>query len=205
MKPELTKAQAAIVIAHDSRQQQFELAHAAFTTAPEDSPEAVPFYRAHAGLRAAWGAEFVRAYDSAVHRAACNAGWAKDGERYRVALDTVRSMAQEQTAPQEPRYRYCYDGEPREPNDADVLEFFRQQWRAKYPGKRVNSREALAKFEEVKGKALTILQQRHAAAMAERLEKHARIDRENAAARAKWQEAIDHQNAFRAAVAALGE
>lgn len=187
-----------------NRQQIFEAACAAWTPAPEDNPEAVPFYRAHAGLRAAWGEEFYRAYDSAMHRAACEAGYGKTPEEsYRVALASVRDMAQRQVAPSEPRYNYCHYSEPRAPTEQDALEFFRREWRKKHPGKRVTCAEATAKYAEVKGRALEILTGQHVIALDEWRDKVARVDSENAKRRAEWQNAVAAQDAFRSAVAAL--
>lgn len=173
----------------------YEQASAAFVPAPDDNPQAILCYRAWAGLRAAWGAEFCEQFNSAVHNCACAAAWAQEGRTapYAAAESTLRALVAEQRAPifpdkwrEEPRYVHSYRAEPAAPTERDAREEFNRQWRAKFPGKRCNSREANARYLELADKAMAIVRERYARDLAEYHAAEARTVRENEARRANW-------------------
>ncbi len=184
------------------RREIFEQAAAAFLPAPDDSAAAIPFYRAWAGLRAAWGESFCKDFNGAVHNAACAAGWAPDGERYQAALITLRHLSENQQAPAAPRevWANAYHATPVEPTERDAREFFNAEWRRKYPGKRANSKEANTKYAELSGKALAILRERYAQALAEYQRREEQTSRENAARREEWFGKLHGMAAFEDAV-----
>lgn len=54
-----------------TNQQKFEQAYAAFTPAPDDPVDNIPFYRAYAGLRSAWGESWHTKWGHVLHHIAC--------------------------------------------------------------------------------------------------------------------------------------
>jgi hypothetical protein len=135
----------------------FEAAYAAFAPAPDDNPAAVPAYRAFHALNAVWGESFGRQFNATWHRAACEASWAQEGERYKAALSAARDWVASAVPPPEPRPCYSYASEPKAPTDADVIAAVRREFKLAYPGKRWGSAFAKAALARVRDQAHKLL------------------------------------------------
>lgn len=85
------------------RAEAFEKAYASYSPAHYDPPANIPFYRAFAGLRAAWGVEFYETYHNAVRETAYTVANLPAGERYAVALALLHARVEEATLPREPQ------------------------------------------------------------------------------------------------------
>lgn len=185
-------------------EQAFNTAHDAFVPAADDNPDCVPFYRAAAGLYAAWGKEFCDRYNSAVHRAACECSHSHPTmSRYQLALYMLKYTAEQTKAPSEPRYSYSSRCEPSEPTEQDARNIFNAQFKRAFPGQRLNSKAAKEKWAQVRDKAFSLARADYETALAAYRAHEASIDKQNAARKAEYQGQLDAIQQFRAAVAAI--
>lgn len=190
---------------HRSKEARFRAAHDGLVVDPSDDPAAVPFYRVHAGLRAAWGDRWCRDASTAVHHAACEAGWFAGGNLYAGACEALRQYAERLQPPTEPHHQYSWASCPEEPTEEDAREEFRAQFRRAFPGRRANSRFGREKWEEVKDKAMAIVRARYDAALARYEENEARIRAFNTAQDAAYRSQRDAYERFQRDVAELTE
>ena len=112
-----------------TNQELFNQAYQAFTPAPDDNPDNIPFYRAYAGLRSAWGDKFEKAYSHIVHHCACVISPSYERERHPdLYANALRQLAfyldNNWKEPEDPRYQGFYDQEPTYPGEVQVREYF---------------------------------------------------------------------------------
>lgn len=179
-------------------QDRFQEAYHGFQPAADDNPECIPFYRSHAGLRAAWGEDFCRQHHSLVHECACycNGDYAKAVQHAKWIGETIK-------LPEEPSYSYSWKSEPRKPTEADAKEEFKWRFKAAFPGQRLNSREARQKWLEKRRQALKYVGKRYHKALLEYRQDVERCAEENAKRKAEWQGECSRLEALKAAVQSL--
>lgn len=183
----------------------FEQAYADFVPAKDDNPDAIPYYRAFAGLRAAWGEDFYLKYNHAVHQAACWCG-GLNGDRYQVAVATIMDLVEKTRLPDPPRMEMSWDSEPNPPTENDARGIFNASFKKAFPGKRLNSKFAREKWEEKRELAMNLAQEEYEGKKAAYDAKQAKIDQRNADATAIWEEQVRKIEEFkRAAAEALAE
>jgi ribosomal protein L14E/L6E/L27E len=185
-----------------TKAEKFQEAFEAFIPAPDDNPDCIPFYATWRGLDAAWGSDFCNQYHSAVHQACGDSGYGGSritlAERYQAACTSLRYWAEKAEAPQEPASRIFWMYRPQEPAEARAL--FAGQFRQAFPGQRINSKLAKEKWEEVKGKAFEVVAEQYQAALAHYEAEKAKVDGQNAAEKATWQEKRAALEVFKALV-----
>lgn len=179
-----------------TRAARFESAYAAFRPAPDDRPEAIPFYRAFAGLRAAWGEDFCDTYNHALHQAACTCGGFPEGQRYAVALAVIKDMAERVVVPEEPRPSCSYSMPPQKPTEDDARALFVEQFRSAFPGKRANSKFGNEQWLRVRGKALELVRAQYDKDKARYDREEARLDAENQRRRQEWRDKVQQAALF---------
>lgn len=114
-------------------------AYHGFQPEPDDNPQAIPCYRAAAGIRAVVGEDLCRRAHSLFHAAFCHAGDGTPEEgpaRAAAVFEDFVAKAKPPTEPRKPSF-YLYHPEPQDPR-----EIFKSEYRRAFPGKRTNSREA---------------------------------------------------------------
>lgn len=170
------------------RLEQYIAGCAAYIPEASDPADNIRYYRAARGLQAAWGQDFCDTFNSVFHRAFCEAGNAQEPERqYAIALDVLREWtAAKPLNVREPYYSYGTAIEPLAPTEADARAEFNRQWKAKYPGKRCNSKEANARYAEISGKAMEFVQAEYQDALKRYREVEAKRESENAKRRQEW-------------------
>ncbi len=132
----------------------FESAFAAYIPSADDAVENIPFYRAWFGMKAVlekYG--YADPYKAPINvHTLC--GWAtKDGQWSEI----LRAMPMVEPKSPEKDRRYhsmFYASEPALPTEKDARAVFESSYRAQFPGKRINSKDAKEKWEKCKGKAL---------------------------------------------------
>lgn len=168
--------------------ERFDAAYATFVPAPDDSDCAIPFYRAYAGLRAAWGPALtdpVGLGSHVVHQAACYSGDAP-GDRYDVACQTARRIVETTKLPPKPTPRYSYAAEPSKPTEQDAYEEFKAQYKRAFPGKRINSIHAKQQWAKVEMFAMQFVMNRYQQALAAHQQEEAQRQQQNHARRQEW-------------------
>lgn len=174
----------------------FTLAHEAFIPAPDDNPDAVPFYRAYAGLKQAWGAEFVDEFHTAIHQIGCHIMHLKLEEKYPKALELLRYNVEHQAVIPKPQKRYQYHSEPDPPTEQDVVDLFNEQFRGAYPGKRINSKFAKEKWSQYSHMAKKAVQERYERAKAAYQGRLDQEERDYQNQLKPWQERMDSIKKF---------
>lgn len=157
---------------------RYLVAFDAWQPGEDDRPEAIPYYRAAAGLKAAWGEDVVERLGSHFHACFCAAG----SHGYRAALATLRHLA-EQPVPSRPQFVGRWISEPVEVTAEDV---FVEAFRRHYPGKRINSKLAKAKREESAKQAQEIADRRNEEARKQYNDERAKTNAQAAAHHRKW-------------------
>jgi len=93
--------------------------------------------------------------------------------------------------PKRPERGYVYDCEPIERVEEDAYELFRSQFKARWSGKRINSKFAKEKWEQVKDKAIEIARQEHVEKQEQWKERERTRDDEWNARLREWDEKRD--------------
>lgn len=177
-------------------------AYHAYEPQPDDRPDGISFYRAWAGLRAAWGDVFCKKYDAILHRACCMAYRFSPEEGYAIALSIVEESAR-QADPPRPSGPYSSNCPPRLPREDDARNLFKSEFRRAFPGKRLNSREANRLWIEKRAQAMEIVQARYRERCAQYEADEKLMSDERAARVAEWGERCQRNADFRQAVEAL--
>lgn len=132
----------------------YESAYAAFVPAADDAIENVPFYRAWAGLKAVLAAHgHSDPYRSGIdaHGICC---WAHDGS-YKSVIN-VLDMHMPKTPKMRDRMLRFYHSEPSIPTECDAQRIFKDQYKSKFPGNRLNSTHAKKMRDKVKSQAMVM-------------------------------------------------
>ena len=141
----------------------YEQAYAAHQSAPDDAEENVPFYRTWAGMKAVLA---LHGYDDPftapldLHSICCWAQQDHQSQSYGAILCVLDMCAPKEPAPLK-HVRCFYRSEPTPPTEADARKVFEESYRAKWPGKRINTKHAKEKWEQVKALAAVVAQQRY--------------------------------------------
>ncbi len=181
-----------------SSQQRFEEAFKGWKQEPTDNPENIPFYRAFAGLRAAWGEDFYKNYNHVIHHVACS----MDKRAENLYQEALRQLAYYEgysityKLPEQPRPRYSYSSEPNKPGEKEAKEYFDREYKRVYPGKRLNSKDAHEKWAANKDKALLIVTQAYTKALDAYQAKEKALDAENDARQREWENKIQETAIF---------
>jgi len=176
----------------------FTQAYAAFEPSPDDSPNAIPFYRAFAGLRAAWGNDFCDKYNHALHQAACECGTAD--KPYTVAIKVLQFMVEGYKPPERPTPSYSYNLPPQPPTEQDARTLFNEAFKEAFPGRRANSKLANEKWIEKREKAMAIMQGRYEIEKVAYDKCEQRREDQNRAHQQKWLDSIHQAALFEDAV-----
>lgn len=189
-----------------SLEQRFIAAYQAYSPDASDSPDAIPYYRTWAGMRAAFGPAFVDTYNGACHNAMVftsvnGAQGMKAAESAFVqVMANLQRFAQEAKTPDAPRERYSWASKPSEPTESDAKAEFNRQFKIAFPAERLNSKHAKAEWSRVAPKAMDLVQKRyqqeHAAWQAEQ----DRIESQTQDARQKWLDGLHASALFENAV-----
>jgi hypothetical protein len=187
-----------------TQQEAFEQGFSGFVPQTDDPPDNISFYRTFRGLEAAFGKDLCDKYNGAIHNAACDAccgGNATASERYQYALISLRHQADKMKVPEEPEYRRFWQHEPQEPGEVEAHNLFAEQFRARFPGQRINGKLAKEKWPQVRERALEIVHEKYVAAKAKYDAERAGVDEENARRKADWQERVARVESFKRIIA----
>lgn len=125
----------------------YETTRSSWRPSPDDNLSNAWFYSAFEGMKAVCNAinpEFFFECNYLLHEAIC----LSQGKDLALIVKCIRIPE----TPKKPEQRYSSDYEPTY-DENRPREMFAQQFKAKFPGKRINSRFASEKWEEVKAKA----------------------------------------------------
>jgi hypothetical protein len=185
-----------------SNQEKFDQAYKSFVPAADDNPDNVPFYRAYAGLKLAWGERFAKAFGHVVHHCACCISSKNDLERhpndlYQFALKQLNFyLTNNWTVPEDPRYQGFYDQKPIYPGEVQVREFFNQQFKGKFPGERINSKHAKALWIEFQDIAKDLVVKEYQKKLEHYQHREKTIEDGNRARRDEWMDKIQERALF---------
>lgn len=174
------------------KQRLFDEAFNSWKQEPTDNPENIPFYRAFAGLRAAWGEDFYKNYNHVIHHVAGSMDKRADN-LYNEALRQLsyyEGYSVTYKLPEQPRPRYSYSSEPAAPGEKDAKEYFNREYKRVYPEKRLNSKDAHEKWTANKGKALEIVFQTYSKALADYRAHEKALNIENDSRQREWENKI---------------
>lgn len=177
-----------------TRAERYEEAREAFTPDPTDSADAVPYYAAAAGLKAAWGAEICDLID--FHACFCAAGAAG----YEAAVATLRSIA-EAEPPKEPQGSGAWIAEPVELTADEVFE---REFKRAFPKRRLGSKFANEKKAETAERAQEIADAENAKARERYEDERARQAARDRKAREPYERQIARIAAHRDALNTIG-
>ena len=176
-----------------SRETRYEEACRAFVPDPSDSADAIPYYRAAAGLKAAWGAAICDSID--FHACFCAAG----SQGYEAAVATLRALADAEP-PKEPQGSGAYLARPLDVTAEDV---FVREFKRAFPRRRVTSKFAQEKRESSAERAQEIADAENAKAAASYEAEAARMIARERKAREPYERQIARIEAHRAAIAQI--
>lgn len=169
-----------------NKENLFDEAYETFEPTADDSLDCIPFYRAFAGLRAAWGNEFCDQFHHAVHQAACWSSGTTEKSRYQICVDTLRHLVEQSAIPPEPRSVFSYDAAPTSPTEYDARQFFNGEYKKAFPEKRANSKHANGLWKQKKAQSVEILENHYTEMMRRYDVEQERIKRNNQTRRQEW-------------------
>lgn len=166
---------------------RFLQAWEAFTPLPDDCPDAIPYYRNWAGLRAVVGAEDLARFHGGIHNAMF---WARD-HTWASIRRAIQKAAEGAEPPPEPERRVPWHlSEPAELTEEllhkHASEIFKRDFKRAFPRKRLNTKFARKKWIEVRGHARELARREHEAALAVYERERMKFDKMNAIARCEW-------------------
>lgn len=157
-----------------------------FVVSPEDNPDCVPFYRAWRGMENVVGKEMMSRWHYLVHEAVCWGSNKPIEEQFQTIVGHLRYMVERWQRPEEPRYSYSYACAPSEPTEHDARQFFNDEYKRAFPGKRANSKDANRLWKEKRDQAFAILRERHNTKQAEYEACEQEYERNNVRRREEW-------------------
>ena len=183
----------------------YSAAFASYEPQADDHPSAIPFYRLWLGLRAVLGTDTVERFHHWFH-SAYQYVYAPDAGDWASVVRAIQLYAGELKLPPEPQRRIPWHLS--EPDAAKIparaREIFEDQFRAKYPGKRINSKLAREKWAEVEGKALEFATQEYDGEIKRYETELARHNAGYEQEMARWQEQADAIAGFKRVAQAIG-
>jgi len=165
----------------------FERAFSAWEPNEDEAtcPDNAWFYRAFDCLRDAFGKETMERYNGLWHNAIC---WTR-GESYEAIVKNFKDAALKNEAKPRPIEAYwSYESEPVFDVLNEAYEIFKQQFKAKWKDKRINSKFANEKWDSVREKAVELARSAFDERHKRWQEKRDRRAQEYQARLAEWQE-----------------
>lgn len=188
-----------------NREQAYIEASHAWVPDPYDMveyPSNLPFYRAWQGVVAAMGvsdySQLEERFKGLFHNPICWCMGLPIEQQWAKMVEQFRDMVSKWNAPEEPRLVNWgfYESAPVEPTEHDARQFFNQEYKRAFPGKRANSKDANALWLEKKDKAMVILQERHKGQYAAWEQRRDAAGERQAKARQEWIDKFHAQALF---------
>ena len=155
-----------------------------FVLQKEDNPDNIQFYKAWYSIREILGNEFVEKYNGFCHNSLCMGG----SENPKYFFSNFINFAKQ--IPIDPKPIKHYGWWCVKPNDnieERAKEMFNRQFKEKFVGKRLNSKFAKEKWDEVKDKAIEFAKQNYETELAKYEKQVAEVD-------AEYQKKLDEWN-----------
>lgn len=181
----------------------FQKGREGFEPAPDDNPDAIPFYRDWAGVVAVIGDCNTKKFHHLIHNSLF---WANPAHAWKGVLIGLKTVADGMKIPEKPEHRIAWWlVHPDENIEGRAYEMFKSQFKRAFPGKKINSKSAKSEWERLKAKATELAEEEFKAEMIVYQRKLDQVEEENRKAQEEWESKKQAVEVFQKFVSSLEE